>query len=149
VCCKNAGLYIKLGQQIATMNHVLPAPYLKYFSQLNDQAPSVDYATVSQIVSEEFGVASPDQVFDDFETTPIASASIAQVHRARMKDGRNVAVKVQKPEVLMPSIAVPATSWLKRPGTLIHHHAAVLCVFPAAGVISFHARPATTLCSSV
>jgi aarF domain-containing kinase len=99
VCCTNAGLYIKLGQQIATMNHVLPAPYLKYFSQLNDRAPSTDYATVSRIVSEEFGVASPDDVFDDFERAPIASASIAQVHRAKMKDGRQVAVKVQKPEV--------------------------------------------------
>ena len=99
VCCTNAGLYIKIGQQIATMNHVLPAPYLKYFSTLHDQAPSVDFATVERIVRSEFEGKGPHELFVDFETEPVAAASIAQVHRASLPDGTKVAVKVQKPEI--------------------------------------------------
>ena len=99
VCCKNAGLYVKIGQQIATMNHVLPAPYLRYFSNLHDKAPSVDYSTVERIVRSEFGGRGPQDVFVEFEREPVASASIAQVHRASLPDGTRVAVKVQKPEI--------------------------------------------------
>jgi hypothetical protein len=48
VCCTNAGLYIKIGQQVATMNHILPPPFLKHFATMNDQAPSVDMSVVIQ-----------------------------------------------------------------------------------------------------
>mmetsp|Transcript_21358 Transcript_21358/g.48244 ORF Transcript_21358/g.48244 Transcript_21358/m.48244 type:complete len:589 (-) Transcript_21358:52-1818(-) len=99
VCCKNAGLYIKLGQQIATMNHILPPPYLKYFSELHDQAPSVSFEVVEGIFRREFKGKKPQDVFLEFEEMPIASASIAQVHRARLADGTPVAVKIQKPEI--------------------------------------------------
>ncbi|KAJ1469429.1 ABC1 family-domain-containing protein [Baffinella frigidus] len=93
------GLYIKIGQQVATMNHILPAPFLKYFSQMNDQAPCVDMSVVTRVIKGEFGGKGPHEVFLDFEETAIASASIAQVHRARLQDGTRVAVKVQKPEI--------------------------------------------------
>eukprot|EP00284_Hemiselmis_tepida_P008096 CAMPEP_0174923976 /NCGR_PEP_ID=MMETSP1355-20121228/6940_1 /TAXON_ID=464990 /ORGANISM="Hemiselmis tepida, Strain CCMP443" /LENGTH=442 /DNA_ID=CAMNT_0016169717 /DNA_START=191 /DNA_END=1515 /DNA_ORIENTATION=- len=99
LCCRNAGLYIKLGQQIATMNHVLPAPYLFYFSKLNDAAPAVGFDIVEGIIKRDYGASSVSDVYDEFERDPIASASIAQVHKARLKDGTQVAVKVQKPEI--------------------------------------------------
>ena len=52
------------------------------------------HSVVSRIVAADFGVSSPDDVFDEFDRTPVASASIAQVHKAKLKDGSVVAVKV-------------------------------------------------------
>jgi len=98
VCCKNGGLYIKIGQSVTTLAHVLPPEYLKYFSNLHDQAPQADYEDVESILSEELGVnISEDPRFESFEPVAIASASIAQVHKATLKDGAEVAVKIQKP----------------------------------------------------
>jgi aarF domain-containing kinase len=89
------GLYIKFGQGIASMNHVLPPQYNSTFKVLQDQAPCIPFDKVNDIFKEEFG-ASPAQVFKSFDQVPIASASIAQVHRAELHDGTPVAVKVQK-----------------------------------------------------
>ncbi|KAI8915316.1 ABC1 family-domain-containing protein [Powellomyces hirtus] len=97
VCKENGGLYIKFGQQIAAVP-VLPAAYNKTFKVLFDDAPAVSYAVVEKIIKEELG-QSPDQIFETFSRTPLASASIAQVHRATLKDGSVVAVKIQKPEI--------------------------------------------------
>jgi len=98
-CCqRNGGLYIKLGQGIAAMNHVLPPQYNRTFSVLYDKAPSVTYDRVEKIFMEDLG-RSPDEIFSEFDHEPIASASIAQVHKARLKDGTTVAVKVQKPQI--------------------------------------------------
>ena len=76
------------------------------FSQLFDNAPQVPFANITGIFQEEFGCppSGPDGLFSEFEETAVASASIAQVHRARLKgqDGQPgdwVAIKVQKPAV--------------------------------------------------
>ncbi len=97
VCKSNGGLYIKFGQQMLTVP-VLPSHYLRNLKELLDQAPVVDFPTVASIVEADFGV-SVDELFTDFERVPIASASIAQVHRATLRDGTKVAVKIQKPEI--------------------------------------------------
>eukprot|EP01114_Cavostelium_apophysatum_P023922 TRINITY_DN9179_c0_g1_i1.p1 TRINITY_DN9179_c0_g1~~TRINITY_DN9179_c0_g1_i1.p1 ORF type:complete len:530 (+),score=121.43 TRINITY_DN9179_c0_g1_i1:142-1731(+) len=98
-CCqRNGGLYIKMGQGIAAMNHVLPPQYNKTFSVLYDKAPSVDYNRVEKIFYEDLG-KPPDEIFSFFDHQPVASASIAQVHRATLKTGEKVAVKVQKPQI--------------------------------------------------
>jgi aarF domain-containing kinase len=96
VCKSNGGLYIKFGQQIATVP-VLPKPY-EIMRQLYDNAPFVGYDVVQQIFQKDFGL-DPEQVFASFEKEPVASASIAQVHKATLKDGTPVAVKIQKPEI--------------------------------------------------
>ncbi|KAF7800085.1 hypothetical protein EIP86_011328 [Pleurotus ostreatoroseus] len=84
---------------------LLPAPMQEKFAKLFDDAPQVSYDTVRKVLRAEFGKepAGPNGIFEIFEEKAIASASIAQVHRAKLKspdgDGAWVAVKVQKPAV--------------------------------------------------
>jgi aarF domain-containing kinase len=88
-------LYIKFGQQIASLNHVLPAQYAQHLKVLYDEAPAIENDRVDQIFMEEFG-KRPNELFKSWNPEPVASASIAQVHRASLEDGTQVAVKVQK-----------------------------------------------------
>ena len=97
-CQKNGGLYIKFGQGVASMNHLLPPQYNETLRSLFKDAPIVPFDDVIRTFKEEFG-KHPDEIFRDFERTPVASASIAQVHRAKLLDGTPVAVKVQKEHV--------------------------------------------------
>ncbi|EGD79771.1 atypical/ABC1/ABC1-B protein kinase [Salpingoeca rosetta] len=98
ICCKNAGLYIKLGQSISMQNHVLPPEYAELFANLQDKAPTVSYEEVCAVMREDFG-KEPEEIFAEFDKEAIASASIAQIHKAKLKDGTAVAVKVQKPNI--------------------------------------------------
>lgn len=98
VIVANGGLYIKIGQTLAMQSAVLPAPYARIFSNLFDDAPQVPWSQVKSLLEEEFG-KSPDDVFEHIERRAAASASIAQVHRGRLKSGEEVAIKVQKPEI--------------------------------------------------
>ncbi|KAG9325310.1 hypothetical protein KVV02_006950 [Mortierella alpina] len=98
VCQTNGGLYIKLGQGIATNSSVLPACYLTTLRALYDDASSVDYSVVEKIIQKELG-KEVHEVFLSFSKLPVAAASIAQVHKATLLDGTVVAVKVQKPEI--------------------------------------------------
>ncbi|KAJ1551591.1 hypothetical protein HK096_007512 [Nowakowskiella sp. JEL0078] len=98
-CIKNGGLYIKFGQQIASLNGVSPPEYSRAFRVLYDDAPSVPYSDVRSIICKDFKVSDPSELFAEFSKDALASASIAQVHRARLKDGTSVAVKVQKPAI--------------------------------------------------
>ncbi|KAJ3134789.1 hypothetical protein HDU90_004819 [Geranomyces variabilis] len=97
VCRRNGGLYIKFGQQLAAVP-VLPPSYHKTFKVLFDDAPAVPYDIVRKIIAQDFG-KEPEEIFESFAQAPVASASIAQVHRATLKDGTAVAVKIQKPEI--------------------------------------------------
>ncbi|KAI9226170.1 MAG: ABC1 family-domain-containing protein [Piptocephalis tieghemiana] len=98
-CCQqNEGLYIKFGQVFALNAAVLPAPFATTLKVLYDDAPAVGMDQVISIFQEEFG-QSPQRLFRSFSPSPIASASIAQVHRATRWDGQEVAVKVQKPSI--------------------------------------------------
>lgn len=103
VCTKNAGLFIKLGQSIGIQATILPKAYREAFANIFDAAPRVTYPEVETVFKQEFGGKKPRDLFEEFDEIPIASASIAQVHRAklRMEDGslREVAVKVQKPAI--------------------------------------------------
>jgi ubiquinone biosynthesis protein len=90
--------FIKLGQLLSTRGDLLPEPYLEGLSRLQDQIEPFPYEEVEQIVSSEIG-GRISKLFLDFETKPVAAASLSQVHRATMRDGRAVVLKVQRPGV--------------------------------------------------
>ncbi|KAK1921885.1 putative mitochondrion protein [Papiliotrema laurentii] len=99
----NQGLYLKLGQALGLQAALLPKPYREAFGHVFDRAPSVPYSEVLGVFDKDLG-QSPDELFETFSHEALASASIAQVHKARFKPkGSNevidVAVKVQKPAI--------------------------------------------------
>ncbi|EIW77794.1 ABC1-domain-containing protein [Coniophora puteana RWD-64-598 SS2] len=97
----NGGLYIKMGQAIGANAPLMPRPMQDKFGRLFDDAPQIPYESVLAVFKKEFGrpPAGPDGLFEEFEEQAMASASVAQVHKAKTKDGRWVAVKIQKPDV--------------------------------------------------
>ena len=90
--------YIKLGQILSSRPDLLPEPYLKALARLQDDVKPFDYAAVEEIVTSELGVRI-SKAFSSFEQEPIAAASLGQVHRAALRDGRRVVVKVQRPDI--------------------------------------------------
>src|SRR5438876_8639223 len=90
--------FVKLGQLLSTRAELLPHAYLDALSRLQDEVEPFGFGEVEKIVTSELGVRM-SKAFSEFESTPMASASLGQVHLARLRDGRPVAVKVQRPNI--------------------------------------------------
>ncbi|HEV2260686.1 MAG TPA: AarF/UbiB family protein, partial [Candidatus Rubrimentiphilum sp.] len=97
--CEELGTtFIKLGQALSTRADVIPQNYRLELRKLTDEVPPVPYEAVARVVHAELG-ATPDKLFARFDRRPLASASIGQVHAAKLRDGREVVVKIMKPGV--------------------------------------------------
>src|SRR5580692_8137165 len=90
--------FIKFGQLLSGRADLLPAPYLKALARLQDKIKPFPYAEVEQIVASELGVRI-SKAFRSFDEQHLAAASLGQVHRATLRDGRPVVVKVQRPDI--------------------------------------------------
>jgi predicted unusual protein kinase regulating ubiquinone biosynthesis (AarF/ABC1/UbiB family) len=91
------GVLIKIGQFMSSRVDILPEEYTAELSKLQDQVPPAPFADIARRVTEELGPM--DEVFSSFEETPIASASLGQVHKACLMDGDCIVVKVQYPGI--------------------------------------------------
>lgn len=90
--------YVKFGQLLSTRPDMVPPEYIQALESLQDQLDPFSFAEVERIVEEDLG-GRISKIFDTFEAVPIAAASLGQVHRAALRDGREVVVKVQRPQV--------------------------------------------------
>ncbi len=93
------GTLIKACQFASTRPDILPTPYVESLSKLQDRVPPHPWTEIAGVIRQELG-REPDEIFEWIEKEPVAAASIAQVHRARLYDGREVAVKVQYPSIV-------------------------------------------------
>ena len=91
-------IFVKFGQMLSTRRDLLPTDVADELAKLQDQVPPFDYLAVKTIVEQAFGEAI-DTIFPVFNQTPVASASVAQVHFAELADGQEVAVKVLRPNI--------------------------------------------------
>ena len=92
------GLFIKVGQLISILTNFLPEEFRSGLERLQDQVPTRPLEQIVDRIRMEFG-REPEELFATFDPEPIASASLAQVHEATLRDGRRVAVKVQHADI--------------------------------------------------
>ncbi|WP_160670322.1 AarF/ABC1/UbiB kinase family protein [Clostridium sp. C8-1-8] len=90
--------FIKIGQILSTRTDLLPEEYTKELAKLQDDVPWEAFSVIAKVFQEEFNM-NIDDVFLYLESVPLASASVAQVHKGVMKDGREVVIKIQRPNI--------------------------------------------------
>ncbi|KAM6074025.1 aarF domain-containing protein kinase 1 isoform 2-T4 [Chlamydotis macqueenii] len=98
LCCANRGTFIKVGQHLGALDYLLPEEYTRTLKVLHSQAPQSTRQEIEQVIREDLG-KEIKELFVSFEDTPLGAASLAQVHKAVLQDGRTVAVKIQHPKV--------------------------------------------------
>ncbi|EXF22761.1 TPA: AarF/ABC1/UbiB kinase family protein [Acinetobacter baumannii] len=91
--------YIKLGQFIASTPSLFPREYVEEFQGCLDQTPTLPFSYIQGVLTSEFEGRDLSQIFSYIDETPLASASIAQVHAAKLTTGEDIVIKVQKPGV--------------------------------------------------
>ncbi|XP_053681270.1 aarF domain-containing kinase 1 [Anopheles nili] len=103
LCRTNRGVYIKVGQHIGALEYLLPPEYVNTMKVLHSNAPQNPVEDLYRVIRQDLRM-EPDDLFESFDPEPLGTASLAQVHRATLRDGREVAVKVQHPYVKGNSI---------------------------------------------
>uniref|UniRef100_A0A146P702 AarF domain-containing protein kinase 1 n=1 Tax=Fundulus heteroclitus TaxID=8078 RepID=A0A146P702_FUNHE len=119
LCCANRGTFIKVGQHLGALDYLLPEEYTSTLKVLHSRAPQSTMEEIQQVIREDLG-KELSELFVSFEEQPQGAASLAQVHKAVLHDGRTVAVKVQHPKVQRQSskdimvieVLVKAVNWL-------------------------------------
>jgi len=94
LCCRNGGVFIKVGQHIGALDYLLPEEYVETMKVLHHEAPRMPLDDVYDVIQSELG-KNPRELFSTFDDEPLGTASLAQVHRATLVGGEEVAVKVQ------------------------------------------------------
>jgi ubiquinone biosynthesis protein len=90
--------YIKLGQVLSTRPDLIPESYVRELEKLQDAVPPIPYEEVEQVIESELG-ARMSKLFETFDREPLGTASLGQVHAAMLRGGRDVVVKVQRPNI--------------------------------------------------
>ena len=90
--------FVKLGQVLSVRPDIIPGPFIKAFESLQDRVDPIPFEAVKEHLEREWGVAIEERL-QSIDQTPLASASIAQVHKAVLRDGQTVAIKVQRPQI--------------------------------------------------
>lgn len=104
LCCKNGGIFIKVGQHISALQYLVPLEYVEVLSILHNHGPRTSIDDIKQVIREDLN-AELEDLFTEFEEEPIGAASFAQVHKAKLKsNGQEVAIKVQHPKVQKHSL---------------------------------------------
>jgi predicted unusual protein kinase regulating ubiquinone biosynthesis (AarF/ABC1/UbiB family) len=113
--------YVKLGQLVASSDGLFPEPYCHEFRKCLDRVRPFSFADVERTLRAELG-RDPDEIFASIDREPLASASIAQVHAARLRDGQHVVVKVQRPKIAeIVATDLRMLRWGARAMTLFPH----------------------------
>ncbi len=129
--------YIKLGQVLSTRPDLIPVEFVKELSKLQDHVPPFAFSDAEEIIQHELH-ALPGEIFEFIDPEPVASASIAQVHRARLQNGENVAVKIRRPKI-RASIEVDLEIMLHL-ATLAERHVEELALHRPVKVVEEFAR---------
>merc|ERR1712168_816075 len=100
LCKLNRGTYIKIGQHIGVLDFMIPKEICNTMKVLHKDAPQTSFDEMKQVLCEELNINNLDEVFSEFESEPLGTASLAQVYKATLKEtGKIVAVKIQHPSV--------------------------------------------------
>ncbi|XP_015791523.1 uncharacterized aarF domain-containing protein kinase 1 [Tetranychus urticae] len=103
LCSINGGVFIKVGQHIGSLDYLVPSEYCKVLRVLHDRAPESSIESIKSVIKKDLG-KDASEIFEEFDDKPLGTASLAQVYKAKLRDGQTVAVKVQHPDVRSHSL---------------------------------------------
>lgn len=129
--------FIKLGQILSTRPDVIPHTFVHEFEKLQDNVPSFLFEEVLTQIAEELG-GPPEQYFMEIDPVPLAAASIAQVHRARLKTGEDVVIKVRRPGIV--EVVESDISALMSLAGLAERHLSGSEIYDPVGIVREFAR---------
>lgn len=132
--------FIKLGQLLSTRPDVLGKEYIQEFSKLQDKVPAVNIEEINAQIQKELGYPA-QELFAEFSSEPLAAASIAQVHRGRLKSGEEVVLKVRRPGIV--KIVETDIDVLMGLAYLIEQHVPAVALYDPVGLVKEFRRSIT------